>query len=408
MIIRCPNCHFEREIPLSSIPQTAVMATCPRCKTRFQFRNASQWQDEPASGDPVPAAGLHQEENDGLGQGAAGVPVETGAESPADSLAHAQPVEDASAGGEGQQPESEAKSARQGRGLLRAEPGDDPLPPGAIVNPSDPEPAETIPARQEEGDADGQAAESLQETEDEGGNAGSVPGAAGEEESGEDGGYKASVTPRLRGASNAESLEADVPWEKPRKYGNLNGFYQTLLRVMFHPVAFFLAVSKCRGKVTRPAIFYVILGMIQTIAQLVWIRVKIFPAMTDPNVQALWNSTATTLSISLTILLKVFILPVELYVYSALFFLMLRLVQPEKADFAVVLRVIAYSSAPLILYVVPVIGPLVGAVWFAGCCFVGCRIALGLPWIKVAMALGPLYLIAFAIMAQLCQHLGIL
>ncbi len=40
MIIICPNCSFEREINVDKIPSTATVATCPKCQTKFTFREA--------------------------------------------------------------------------------------------------------------------------------------------------------------------------------------------------------------------------------------------------------------------------------------------------------------------------------------------------------------------------------
>ncbi|MDR4025918.1 MAG: zinc-ribbon domain-containing protein, partial [Bilophila sp.] len=39
MLIRCPECRFERQIDENAIPANAAMATCPHCQYRFRFRN---------------------------------------------------------------------------------------------------------------------------------------------------------------------------------------------------------------------------------------------------------------------------------------------------------------------------------------------------------------------------------
>ncbi len=41
MLVNCPQCHFSREITLSQVPKNAVVATCPKCQTRFRFREAT-------------------------------------------------------------------------------------------------------------------------------------------------------------------------------------------------------------------------------------------------------------------------------------------------------------------------------------------------------------------------------
>ena len=45
MLIRCPECQFSRTLDESKIPSTAQIATCPRCKARFHFRNLEEGQE---------------------------------------------------------------------------------------------------------------------------------------------------------------------------------------------------------------------------------------------------------------------------------------------------------------------------------------------------------------------------
>lgn len=203
-------------------------------------------------------------------------------------------------------------------------------------------------------------------------------------------------------AGTAETEWLDVPWERPERYGHLMGLYQTIVRVMFNAPRFFATLGKCRGSVMRPLLFYVLLGLFQTLVKLAWFQ-SVAPSVTDPQVQELLSSA--DMSVALTLVVAPALLAAQLFLYSALFFLMLRLVQPEQVVFPTVLRVVAYSSAPMIVCAVPVLGPVVGLVWFAACCFMGCRFALNLQWHKVALALVPLYLIGFVITMQFVEHL---
>ena len=52
MLIRCPECRFERQIDENAIPANAAMATCPHCQYRFRFRNP----DGTPVADETPAA----------------------------------------------------------------------------------------------------------------------------------------------------------------------------------------------------------------------------------------------------------------------------------------------------------------------------------------------------------------
>ncbi len=46
MLITCPECRFSREIDESKIPERSVVATCPKCKTKFTFRALPEEADD--------------------------------------------------------------------------------------------------------------------------------------------------------------------------------------------------------------------------------------------------------------------------------------------------------------------------------------------------------------------------
>ncbi|MBR5051555.1 MAG: hypothetical protein IKX75_09555, partial [Desulfovibrio sp.] len=37
MLIRCPQCGYERDMPADRVPDGVVVASCPQCACRFQF-----------------------------------------------------------------------------------------------------------------------------------------------------------------------------------------------------------------------------------------------------------------------------------------------------------------------------------------------------------------------------------
>ena len=121
------------------------------------------------------------------------------------------------------------------------------------------------------------------------------------------------------------------------------------------------------------------------------------PSITDPKLQEVLGDVAQSMSLPLTILLTPGILAIQLCFFASVFYLMLRLVQPENVQFRTVFRVIAYSAAPTVVCIV-------GSIWFGVCCFIGCKYSMRLPWSRTGLALGPLYLIAFAIGMQLIRQ----
>ena len=332
MLIRCPECRFERQIDENAIPANAAVATCPHCKCRFRFRNPDAPQTAPA-GRPLP-------------------------------------------------PDVE---------------GDDPLPPGAMVP--------RIP-----GDHDASSpAPEAPETEPEKGQP-EPPQNAAENRSDFWNNFQKKRDGESKGKGGiAAAMHADgtdVPWEDKR-CNPFMALYQTILRVMFNAPRFFAALPASNGKLTRPLVFYLILGLFQTLVERMWYLMSIQasgPSITDPKLQEVLGDMAQSMSLPLTILLTPGILAIQLCFFASVFYLMLRLVQPENVQFRTVFRVIAYSAAPTVVCIVPLVGPLVGSIWFGVCCFIGCKYSMRLPWSRTGLALGPLYLIAFAIGMQLIRQ----
>ncbi len=350
MLIRCPECQFERQIDTDAIPANAAMATCPHCQCRFRFRNPD--------GTPV---------------------VDETAPASAD-VAEAAPA------------------APVGRDLPPDVDGDDPLPPGAVVpklSGHGPAPdAETPEASQTP--SSGEKPQSVTEKRSSFWNNFQKKREGEGEEKGKS---------KIAVALHAD--ETNVPWEEPKRYNPLVALYQTILRVMFNAPRFFAALPATNGKLTRPLVFYLILGLFQTLVERMWYLMSIQasgPSITDPKLQEILGEMSQSMSLPLTILLTPGILAIQLCFFASVFYLMLRLVQPENVQFHTVFRVIAYSAAPTVVCIVPLVGPLVGSVWFGICCFIGCKHSMRLPWSRTGLALGPLYLIAFAIGMQLVRQ----
>ena len=128
----------------------------------------------------------------------------------------------------------------------------------------------------------------------------------------------------------------DVPWEEPKRYNLFMALYQTILRVMFNAPRFFAALPATNGKLTRPLVFYLILGMFQTLVERMWYLMSIQasgPSITDPKLQEVLGDVAQSMSLPLTILLTPGILAIQLCFFASVFYLMLRLVQPENVQF---------------------------------------------------------------------------
>ena len=208
--------------------------------------------------------------------------------------------------------------------------------------------------------------------------------------------------------SMAEAMLRDVnPWDvAPRNGGWLQAFYQTVLRVMFTAPRFFAGLRP-HAALVRPLTFYLIICVIQTLVERFWgtmiISALTPSAATDPQLEKLLELLAPKSDIALSLLLRCGLLVLQLYVFAALMFLAYRIVARDRTSFSLIFQIMAYSSAPALLCVVPALGSLAGMIWGLACLAVGCRAALRLNWaqtlfgfVPLALVFGPLLLQAMA------------
>lgn len=355
MQLTCPECHFAREVDENTIPSTATKATCPKCGVRFSFRDAT--------GMPI-------------------VPYENVQPEPyAEQATHADEPSAESPNIPDDTAEAENSEHTYDPAVYRTptvQEGDDPLPQGARIPPT--------PEKELLEDASPAQQNSVQNTQQP---------ARFEEE------FFQSAT------RNLEAEVGNVPWERAVLQQMPQAFFQTILQVLFHPADFFSRIGKGLSQV-RPIAFYLILGIFQVVVMRFWYinnLQALSNAATDPQLQATLTSAMNSLSLPMMLIISPFSLLFQLYLMAGLFYLMLRMTQPATAtvpvDFNVVMRVIAYSSAPSVFCIVPLVGPLIASFWFIACTFVGCKYAFNLEWGKVVLALLPILLLGFALSLQL-------
>ena len=196
---------------------------------------------------------------------------------------------------------------------------------------------------------------------------------------------------------------AGVPWENPEEYGFFGSFYHTLLRVLFRAPDFFRGMGHgvAMGKAV---VFFVLMRLLEAVAVRFWsgyVLKQATDAAVNPQTAEVANQLLSELSAPMFVLVTPFTAIFQLFFLALLYHVMLRLAQPDKAEFSVVVRVIAYSAAPCIFSVVPYIGGAISTVWCVMASFIGCKYALGLSWSRTALALAPLFILGLAILVQL-------
>ena len=200
------------------------------------------------------------------------------------------------------------------------------------------------------------------------------------------------------------------PWAyAPGETGWISAFYRTALNVMFSARLFFRSLPLEESK-RRAFQFYLIVAIAQCAIERLWSYVFYNylsdNLMDDPQTAALLKLFEPDPNILADMLLRCAILILQLYVFSLLIYLMYRLVAPGLGNFSLIFRILAYSSAPALLCVVPAIGVLAGLFWGLGCLVVGCKSAMDLTWPKALAGLVPLLLFFAPLLSGVYGILG--
>ncbi len=187
------------------------------------------------------------------------------------------------------------------------------------------------------------------------------------------------------------------PWdEAPAEQGWLSAFYYTVLRAMFAAPSFFCSLNP-NARLGRSISFYLIICICQSLFERFWAEMfftALSPAAAnDPKLENILQMLSPESDLLTSLLLRCGLLLLQLYIFSFLMYLAYRLLVPERARFTLVFQVMAYSSAPALLSIVPALGSLAGMVWGLFLLAIGCRCSLRLNWGQTLAGFLPIILI---------------
>ena len=217
MLISCPECHFKRHVDEKQIPESATLATCPKCQNKFRFR-------DPETGAFLSDICLESEQ--GVNRTEAGNAQETLNAAPAGSPAD----------NETQNPNQEnmANEAEDVSGAAPAKPA------SSVTNGANGE--DPVPLTEEDMPHKLKNSENpLQEPQ-----------------------FQAYEQAAKKRTQQYVMMTDDVPWEHPERYGILGALVQTVSRVMFRGREFFSTIHS-RVSSLRPASFYALIGVFQAL-----------------------------------------------------------------------------------------------------------------------------------------------
>jgi predicted Zn finger-like uncharacterized protein len=163
-------------------------------------------------------------------------------------------------------------------------------------------------------------------------------------------------TPHRHASQRTDEL--DLPWESLETYGLVQGFYQTIMRVMKSPVRLFSSMPLGRG-IGRPLLFYLILAEIEILFQFMWGMAGITGGMQTEGTLLEGMGVSSVM----ILVFYPFFLTLGVFLGTAVVHVSLKVVRGATAGFEATFRALTYGSAPMILSIFPLIGPIVGAVW---------------------------------------------
>jgi len=346
MEILCPHCQFSREVDESKIPARSQIATCPKCQTKFKFRDLPDEEDftletpEPSGRDEEPLAGDEQEarhpETAPAPRASAEPADETGPEpEPGDQPESAFP---GLLPGDGHEPE-------KGTAKDKDDTGEDELwnrlsdmsPPRAGL------PADRERSRQADSDPE------------------PIPGWTGEfNESFPDPMDQQATDDGFEDTMGEAGPQVPPPFEQLDRYGFFPGLFLTVKLILRTPRLFF-AVMPVGGGLAKPLTFTILVTMIQGLAQYFWQAAGLSTSMGAASPEPGGGAAGALVML----LFMPAVIAAGQFAITGIYHLLMILMRADSQGFEGTFRALAYANAPLILGVFPMPGMQVEMGWMA-------------------------------------------
>ncbi|MCF8107528.1 MAG: zinc-ribbon domain-containing protein [Desulfohalobiaceae bacterium] len=188
-------------------------------------------------------------------------------------------------------------------------------------------------------------------------------------------------------SAEAQSKErhaaSPIPWEDLQTHGLVQGFWLTLKLVMFAPVQFFRAMP-LENVFTQPLVFYLIVAEVQVLARFFWGLAGVVPQQTSGGMLGLGMFGGGSV---LILFFYPVLMTVMVFFAAGLNHICLQAVKSGESGFAGTFKVVAYANGPMVLAVLPMIGPLAGMIWAVVCTFLGFKIVHRTTNFKVLAAM---------------------
>ena len=308
MKIICPDCQFSREVDETRIPARSQVATCPKCQTKFKFRDLPEEETTAEDSTTEPTTTETEQE----------LPPTPSEPDPLFPRISAP----------GEDPKEE----------LWDKLGD--------MTPNGNNEEEQPPA-----DSDQQTVPGLNDEFSQG-----FPDPMQEE------------TTQEENEENAPML-VPPPFEQLDRYGFFHGLFLTIKLVLASPRLFF-SVMPVGGGLSKPLTFTILLTMIQGVAQYLWSMIGLSSTMGAGGTEAAGTTSGPLTAMLMLLLMPAFIAAGQ-FVITGIYHLMLMLMRADNQGFEGTFRALAYANAPLIIGIIPMPLPEMETAWMFATAFWG-------------------------------------
>lgn len=194
--------------------------------------------------------------------------------------------------------------------------------------------------------------------------------------SGQDAGSAPPREPEARLNAPAQGGQlSPVPFEDlPNHGGFFGGLWGTILQALKTPSAFFRSMPTTGG-MARPLVFHLLLAEFMVFCQFLWglSGLGSFSQYAgSPELMDMGMSMAGAGSLMLLIFYPLLLI-LRLLVMTAIIHLLLKLLRSGQGGAEGTFRVLCYAAAPLVIGILPLVGPIIGGVWSIGLTILGLR-----------------------------------
>jgi hypothetical protein len=171
--------------------------------------------------------------------------------------------------------------------------------------------------------------------------------------------------------SESDPAPPPFPWPPAESDSVVDALVDTWRGAVLHPARFFAALPP-RLRLGPVLLYYLVIGVVGAALQLFWAILLPRPESTLLGEIIGTNVAATPL---VEFLASPLYLLFSLYLAAGITHLLVLALVPQHRGFGTTLRVFAFAYSPVLLGVVPYLGPIAAFIWMTAISIVGIRVA---------------------------------